>query len=383
MKLLYIGCNDTFSRHELGFIAALNSLGSIDVIVLGQKFNVRRINVASDNGKHVLTFYEVPAKNLQCVHYCVDIIKRFFRVNDYDVIFVTPRLPTLVARFLRNSSQQTILRLWSIRASKLKDNLAFGAYEDIIVYIPSILANFFYILGSSYAVAVDHATYLFALKAYSVLTHKIAKLYPPYGFILEKREDNNAQRVLDVVECSDYVLGFTILSKRGSYLKFEAKPHAVVLYRLAKKTPVDIVVAGSTYEDWKHVFPSFKPPKNLHIVGKGFGDDVVAELYRKSRVVISPITNRNISNRLLEALFHGKPTVTTDIAKCIHPELVHGEHVYMSTWNNIVEDAVKLLKDEEILRTLGTGARRAYDVFFSARRNAEFIKGLIFSKSSI
>jgi hypothetical protein len=89
MKLLYIGCNDTFSRHELGFIAALNSLGSIDVIVLGQKFNVRRINVASDNGKHVLTFYEVPAKNLQCVHYCVDTIKRFFRVNDYDVICAT------------------------------------------------------------------------------------------------------------------------------------------------------------------------------------------------------------------------------------------------------------------------------------------------------
>jgi len=32
MKFLYIGSNDLFSRHELGFLAALRTLGSVDVI---------------------------------------------------------------------------------------------------------------------------------------------------------------------------------------------------------------------------------------------------------------------------------------------------------------------------------------------------------------
>jgi len=34
----------------------------------------------------------------------------------------------------------------------------------------------------------------------------------------------------EVVERGDYVLGFTALSKTGPYLKFEAKPHAAILY---------------------------------------------------------------------------------------------------------------------------------------------------------
>jgi glycosyltransferase involved in cell wall biosynthesis len=375
MKFLYIGCNsDVFSRHELGFIVALSSITDVDVIVLGSKFIVNKLRIASDGGDHLLTFYEVPCEKFTRSHRCAKIIKEALQVEDYDTAFATPRSPIFVTRFLQNPSQRTILRLWSIRAAKLRDNVRFGSYEDIFLFMPSTFANSFYIFISKYAIAVDHATYMFAMKAYPLFAGRIAKLYPPYGLVVEKSEDGLKQQVLEVIEAKDYVLGFTVLGKVGPYLKFEAKPHAIVLYLLAKKANFDVVLAGSTYEDWKRVFPHIKPPRNLHIIGRGFGDDMIAELYKKARLVVAPITNRNVSNRLLEALFYAKPIITTDIVKYIHPELVHEPYLYISTWDNIVEDAVKLLRDDATLKTLEKGARRAYNTFFSTKHNAEFVK---------
>jgi glycosyltransferase involved in cell wall biosynthesis len=378
MKFLYIGCHDVFSRHELGFIAALSSIANIDVIVLGSRPAARKLRIISDNGDYLLTFYELPCQKFTSFHRCAKIVKEVLRVEDYGIVFTTPRLPVLIVRSLQSLSQQAILRLWSIRAAKLRDNLRFGSYEDIFLFTPSALANSFYIFTSKYAIAVDHATYAFAMKAYPILASRVAKLYPPYGLIAEKSEDDLKRRVLEVIEAKDdYILGFTTLSKVGSYLKFEAKPHAIVLYLLARMTKLDVVLAGSTYDDWKRVFPAIEPPRNLHLIGRGFGDDVVTELYKRARLVVAPVTNRNISNRLLEALFYAKPIVTTEVAKYIHPELVSGSHIYISTWDNLVKDIVKLVKNDYILKALEEGARRAYCTFFSTKRNAKFIKRIL------
>ena len=60
MRFLYIGSNDAFNRHELGFIASLSELGEVDVIVLGSRTHFERFSLASDNGVHVVDLYEVP-----------------------------------------------------------------------------------------------------------------------------------------------------------------------------------------------------------------------------------------------------------------------------------------------------------------------------------
>jgi glycosyltransferase involved in cell wall biosynthesis len=90
-----------------------------------------------------------------------------------------------------------------------------------------------------------------------------------------------------------------------------------------------------------------------------------------------PITNRNISNRLLEGLFYGKPIITTEVVKYIHPELIHGVHVFISTWDSIVNDAIMLLRNDDVLKRLERGAKEAYNRFFSTRLNAEVIKRII------
>jgi len=306
---------------------------------------------------------------------CAEVIKSFLNIEDYDVVFATPRLPILLVKTLSHQIGVVVLRLWSIRAAKLKDNLRFGAYEDAFLFIPSLIANLYYILSSTYAIAVDHATYAFAKKAYSIVANRVLKVYPPYGFIQEKGEVEEA--IPEIVDKGGYVLGLTVLGKKGAYLKFEAKPHAAVLYLLAKKTRHDVVLVGSSYDEWKRVFPGIEPPRNLHIIGKGFSDNTLAKIYRNARLVITPITNRNISNRLLEALFYGKPTITTEVVKHIHPELKHKKHVFVSNWDAIIGDSIRLLEGDDLLENLEQGAREAYNRFFSTRLNTEVVRRLV------
>jgi len=375
-RFLYIGSREVFSRHELGFIVALSDLGKVDVLVLGAKTYIHRLTVASDNSVHTVSLYEVPCSSLTRLRSCVDIASSILDTDDYNAVFATPRLPLLVAKALNTSMRRIIvLRLWSIRAAKLRDNLRFGAYEDMLLFMPSLVANFYYILSSTYSMTVDHATYTFAKKTYAFLADRVSKVYPPYGFI--PRKVGVKKDVPEIVDKGGYILGFTILAKKGAYLKFEAKPHAIVLYLLAKRAGLDVALAGSSYDDWKRVFLGIEPPRNLHIIGKGFEDDVIAKIYRNALLVVTPITNRNISNRLLEALFYGKPIITTEVVRYIHPELGHKRHVFISTWDTIVEDSIKLLKNEDMLKHLEQGAREAYNKLFATKHSVKVVKRLI------
>lgn len=368
MKLLYVGDKDIFSRHELGFIAALTNVGSVRVVDISSSKG-KVIELGSDSGVRTISIY--PSVMLESL------------VSNCDAIFVTPRKPLLevLRHLLKKGEKPSVsLRLWSIRAAKLRDNLRFRAYEDILIFLPSVLANATYIAFSNFVLTVDHATYVFARKVYKLLASKIYKLYPPYGYVVADKEnpvDKEIREQLKDIRDS-YILGFTNLNKKGAYLKFEAKPHAIVFYRIAKRLrEVPVVVAGSTIEDWRRVFPQIEPPKNLHLIGRGFSDNILETLYRKARSVIVPITNRNISNRFLESLFFGKPIVTSEIARLIHPELEHGRHLYISSWDRIVDDAIKVANDEYLLENLAEGAKEAYARMFSTKINVLFVEKML------
>ncbi len=372
MRLLYISHGDVFARHELGFLAALADLGGVDVLDLKSGRGIKVLTVVSDNGPKRARFvgYEVSVRSILSVGRGDHRLRNLIN-NTYDVIFATPRLPLLFLKRL-NVLRPIILRLWSIRAAKLRDNLRFGAYEDMFLFVPSLLANGLYVLGSSYSMAIDHETYIFARSMYGFLHNRITKIYPPYGYLDEVYNNEVDNQVLSIIDrvSGDYILSFTSLNKRGPYLKFEAKPHAIVAYLIARRLrDTKVVVAGSTYEDWRSVFNK-EPPQNMYLIGRGFSDRVLPRLYRGAKLVVIPITNRNISNRLLEALFYGRPIVTSEIARFIHPELIHKEHVYISNWDDVVDDVVKLAKNDETLETLEEGARSAYNRWFSTKLNA-------------
>jgi len=378
MRFLYISSGDVFTRHELGFIAALSMLGKVDVIVIDQRVGIEKNRVGSDNGVWDVMFYHVPCKNVLQLTRCRSMIKRVIDIGEYDTVFATPRLPIIVTKSLFRSA---ILRLWSIRAAKLRDNLRFGAYGDIALFVPSIIASMFYIAKSVYSMATDHATYSFVLRIYPIFKDRLMKLYPPYGFIIknkdmEQKEIEINSEVLEVIDRGNYVLGFTVLSKKGAYLKFEAKPHAIVLYQIAKKANIDVIIAGSSSDDWQRALPNIRVPPNLYLI-KGFSDSMLPKLYSNAKLTVIPITNRSISNRLLEALFYNKPIITSEIAVQLHPELKHGIHIYISNWNEIVEDTLMLLRDYDMLKRLEEGAKDAYNKYFSTGINAKIIERIV------
>jgi glycosyltransferase involved in cell wall biosynthesis len=377
---LYIGADDALSRHELGFIAALSAVGKVELVHLGTDVRVAQLRIGSDNGQFSVSYKQIPCSNISYLHVCHNLLKGLIKVSDYDVVISTPRIPSIIARLL-HGEVPIVLRFWSIRAAKVVNNLQLGCYQDLLIYLPSIIANLFYISGSTYAMALDNVTYMFARRTYPPLTNRLIKVYPPYGSITTERSESTSMPrdarfyISEVIERGDYIFGFTVLSKRGVYLRAEAKPQAEALYLIAKKLDVDVVLAGSTLEDWKRVFPDIKPPKNLHIIGKGFGDRFLAKLYKNARMVVLPITFLSISNRFLEALFYGRPIVTTIYAKYLHPELIHGRHIYVS--NSIVQDVEMLLKQEGFLKVLEQGAKEAYTMFFSTKRNLEILRSMI------
>jgi len=390
MKFLYIGGPDAFSRHELGFIASLKLLGDVDVIVIGpgSKVSSGKLKIVSDNNLNEVKVLKLSIDTLinarlfalSRTESLLKVLKEY--LGHYDAIFATPREPLVFSIALRGVMKlqpHIILRLWSIRAAKLKDNLRFGAYEDIAIFLPSVIVNGLYIALSNTSITLDHATYSFAKIVYPFYVKKLYRVYPPYGYVYADGLSKSDEEVISLIDpLSDYILILTTLSKRGPYLKFEAKPHAIVAYSLACRLGnVDVVLAGSSYEDWARVFPGIKPPKNLHFVGKGFSDQVLEILYRKAKLVVVPVTNRNISNRLLEALFFSRPVLTSEVVRFIHPELEHGKHLYISRWDNIVEETIRVVKNDALLSKLEKGSRSAYMKYFSTKVNALFTSKIL------
>ena len=97
---------------------------------------------------------------------------------------------------------------------------------------------------SNKVVFLDDYTYRYANKIYHMFKHKLYKVYPPCGFIAKTKESDSIF-LEKLRELDEYVLGVTVLSKSGPYLKLEALPHAHVFYQIAKKNPdIAVVVVG-------------------------------------------------------------------------------------------------------------------------------------------
>jgi hypothetical protein len=225
MRILYIGSDDIFSRHELGFIATLSALGKVELIHLGTSVKVSRLKIGSDNGEWHVSYKQIPYNNVVRLNICRNLLKGLIEVDEYDMVISTPRIPSIIARLLLHGEVPIVLRLWSIRAAKVVNDLQLGCYQDLLIYLPSIIANLFYISGSTYAMALGNVTYVFARRTYPLLAHMLTKVYPLYSYIVAKNSEATSIPkdarfcISKVIERGDYMLGFTVLSKRGVCLR--------------------------------------------------------------------------------------------------------------------------------------------------------------------
>jgi glycosyltransferase involved in cell wall biosynthesis len=120
-----------------------------------------------------------------------------------------------------------------------------------------------------------------------------------------------------------------------------------ILYFNARKCPeVNIVIAGCTSSETRRKFGLFQIPKNLIFVGRISSDNVLKVLYNHASLVVFPIFFRSISNRLIGALYYGKPILTNSFAKLIHNKLdIFITYLYQTIIQNILallEDCLKM-----------------------------------------
>jgi len=221
MRFLYIGSHDLLSRHELGFLASLSVLGSVNAIQLGRETRIEKLRIGSDNGVWNVPLYRIPCGGVLHIHKCANTIKRLVDPEEYGFIFVTPRIPTLAANLLLNKRRPIVLRLWSVRATKVVSNMLLGCYRDLLIFIPSVLANLTYISSSAYTITLDSVTYMFASKIYPLYANRIIKVYPPYGYVIKNSIATHESRILEMVDRGDYILGFTVLSKKEYILRLK------------------------------------------------------------------------------------------------------------------------------------------------------------------
>jgi glycosyltransferase involved in cell wall biosynthesis len=142
-----------------------------------------------------------------------------------------------------------------------------------------------------------------------------------------------------------------------------------ILYTIAKYNPeVNVVVLGSNEVEARESIGKTSLPPNMKFLGFIYDDMLIEHIYEYSSLVISPVFFRAVSNRILEALFYGKPILTNSYIREIFPELKHGISVYISDRYEKYPHIVRsLLNSSNTLEGLTEGAKKAWKELFSGR----------------
>ncbi len=366
IRILFIGNQ---IRHELGCAASLAIQGyNVIYAHIGTRYTaLNRINVYTDIGSTSMPVCE--ARNIPLSWAFISperFIKAFVPEFQYDVVIVNPSVPFYLGRAVaKKQSIPLVLRVWGIRANKLIEHVAYGKnYLEFLDFYPSVMHNLLQILNSQAVVAMDDSTADFLHKFY--LYRRLSIIYPTYAALYDINA-RTSSKVEELIENRDYIFSFVTMSKTGSVLRLE-QPLFKILYLIARRCPeINVVIAGGTAEEARRKFKLQSLPNNLLFAGKGLSDNELKKLYQHASLVVIPVFFKSVSNRLLEALFYGKPILTNSIASQLHNKLKNSVLISdnYSDYPNIVK---KLFKDSSLLQELALRAKETYSSFFSARK---------------
>lgn len=379
MRILHIS-NEI--RHELGCAASLKSLGyDITYMQVGNKYGLLKdLTVHTDEGMAKVKYMEV---NSPVLFHAMVRPQNFIPVSisreNFDLVIATPSIPFYLAhQMAKKLKTPLILRVWGIRANKLIGHIVYGKnYLELLNFYPSIIHNLTQIWGSRALVVLDDFTASFLKRM--PLFRKSEVVYPTYAALYDNGGVNENPEIEKIIEGKDYVFSTVTISRTESLFKLQEYPLLRILYVIAKKCPeVNVVIAGSKAIEAKRKLGFFQMPKNLIFVGWISSDDILKTLYEHASLVVIPVFFRSVSNRLLEALFYGKPILTNTTASFIHNKLKHLHHVFISDdYQGYPSIVRKLLKDAALLQELALGAKEAYSSFFSAKKCGLAMKHII------
>ena len=390
-RVTIIGALDIYARHELGLLAVLRYYGyNVSAFVLTPFINdvkVNKLRIEFDEGITQVSIVEVPLN-----YGARPLIKELSShvVDNSDAVILTSGIPwkstfEIYAHIRRYINAPVVTRFWSIRAFKLIDNVMHGSYRDIALFIPSLMINYFKHIFSDAVIYEDN--YLYEIGKYMAPHIPRAKAYPTPGIPKDSINDidENAYGIVDDIinQYGGYVLASTILIKAFDVEKYEAVPHALLLYGIARRNPeIPIIVFGSTMDEFKRAFPGLtnKIPQNLIFIGKGLSNEFIKYLYQKATAVVVYISNRSVSNRFLETIYFGKPVIFNSTALKLYPEISNAIDLKSALANNLNEYSSKvktIFESDELRKEISNQIRKTYELLFSSRKNIKVLNSLI------
>lgn len=368
MKIFHVGSEP---RIDVGCAASLRMEGyDVFYLNLGLRSSPPALrNIQTDAGIVKVPIMEIKIKTLSLAQTFIGaerFVPNIVKETEFDLVITTPHAPFYIAyNVARKQKIPLILRVWGIRAIKLLDHLIYGKnYKEVAVFLPSIVHNLIQMNYSKAVVVMDRFTESFVHKL-RPLAKKPSLIYPTYAYGIN--EDERCDEMLSCAQDKEYIFGIVCLPRQNEFTEVSLLK---ILIAIAKRNPeINVFIAGTTDVEAKKRIDLSSLPKNMVFLGWVSSDDILRKLYIDAKLVVSPIFYKSVSNRLLEALFYGKPILTNSVAKLLHRELEHMSHILISDdYARYGEIARRMLRSESLLEELSLGAKEAYSSFFSAKQ---------------
>ena len=261
----------------------------------------------------------------------------------------------------------SIIRIHSIRGLWAKDITKYVMKFDPIKAVQELLIspfsksrNIFYVLTSDYALTLNTLEEQY-LKRY---TARVGTIEPTYiATISEELTTGDSD-----VELGDERYVVTVLYPKAWDGVRQIIGLKVIHYVSKKVREAKFVVIGATEEDFSEGL-GLKPPDNV-ICMKGLNDLAFYNIIQNATMVLLPLVwLTGTSMRLVEALYFGKPVITTSVVASRLSNFANGLHcIIEDNFKKYLSHAKTLLNDDVMCYEISKNARAYFDEMLGYER---------------
>jgi glycosyltransferase involved in cell wall biosynthesis len=360
-------------RHGLACTASLTKRGhKVFHIQLEESgFTAKKVKVQTDTDIAEIEYIGLPTLQRYVVKNFAKLIsENIINIELIDAIITMPSVSFYLAHALSSKlCIPLVLRISSLGIyDRFKEAITlFHWYRGILELAPALRRLTENLVHPSIVIA--HSAYIAKFLKEKLPLRKPILIYPTYAKFV-RREQNQFGFNIEkwCLEKHHNILGITSVGRPGL-----GSRHDIIilkiLYIIAKRNPeINVVVLGSNDIEARKSLNLYHLPPNMKFLGFVYDDALIERVYECSSLVIAPVFFRAVSNRILEALFYGKPVLTNSYIKEIFPELKHGIGVYISDKYEEYPNVVRsLLNSSNTLEELTEGAKKVWKELFSER----------------
>jgi len=341
-------------------------------VQLGSRCVATKVELQLDTGSMTAGFIEVPAVFLRRY---IDALCRLLieKIDDLDVIITSLGSPFLLAQRISKVYQvPLIVRVSDLGAiGKFWEAIKLFRYYRIILDLPLSFLRLYKSLVSSDLV-IAHTNLISKILEHYLLIKNLL-IYPTYVKVIARSSPATPvitieEMLTGVSDKEQLILGVASIPRPGIAGRHD-RIALECLYKIAKRNPtLTVAVIGTGHKEAQMIFGNKTLPPNLKLLGKIYNDLIIEQMYKRASVVVVPFFFRKtISNRVLEALFYGRPTLISSYLKDDFPMLKHGENVLMFNDCNELSYLVRyILKSNDLLGRLEEGAKKVWREEFSS-----------------